>query len=149
MSDIDYSIPKVNTKYLPMRSKNYIYFITLDRCSNLKKKTTVGELLEMRRVIIKRINVNLIHPYQVHCFEWKLDAKNGKRLHYHFECCSTRSFIPYTDVRVKGWSNKILKLKTLYDVANTAGYIQKLKIDKSLLEIHKKLSIFDKGVNLL
>ncbi len=129
---MDYGVGTMQYHKQYKKTVRHHYFLTLDRVSELKRKVTQKELLKMRELICTLIGLHVIQPYQVHCFEHKQDKKNGPRLHYHMIGFSYNSYIPHKSVKQKGWSNNIKKLKTLYDVANTAGYIQKLKSDSAL-----------------
>ncbi len=119
-----------------------IYFLTIDRVKDLDKSVKPIELIRMRNEICIDNDLSLLKPYQVFAFEFKEDKKNGKRLHYHMLASSPKSFIKYTGLRHVGWSIKLVKLKTHYDVANTAGYIQKNKYDKDLREYNKTFKKF-------
>ncbi len=51
-------------------------------------------------------------------------------IHYHCLLQSVNSFIQYKLIRKEGYSLKLLKLKSYYDVERNAGYIMKYKKDK-------------------
>ncbi len=107
----------------------HIYFLTIDKVllgvSPLKE-----DLLLIRADIQRKFGLLTIYPYPVDCFEHKdKGAKHGIYLHYHCLLQTEKSFIKYTDTKVKGWSIKLEKCHTSQDVARCAGYIMKLKID--------------------
>lgn len=110
-----------------------IYFLTIDKVKDLHIKPTPKMLIEVRNELLIKIQGFPINPYKVDCFELKQDKKNGDRLHYHMQFYSYSNFISYKQAKKDGWSIKIKKLNTPYDIANNAGYIQKHKIDKCRL----------------
>ncbi len=121
----------------------YIYFLTVDKCTK-DAHPSKTQLLEVSSIIRNRLDMSTISPYPVQCFEYKYTKKYGKRLHLHQLLKSNRGYIPYKDSNVKGWSVKLEKLKTCMDVARTAGYIQKLKVDKCDIDEQPRLSPFKK-----
>ncbi len=107
----------------------FYYFLTIDKVK-LGVPPLKQDLLTIRNDICTSNGLNVIHPYQVHCFEYKdKGIKHGRYLHYHCILVSSHYFIDYKKIKVKNWSLKLERLRTSTDVAITAGYIQKLKID--------------------
>ncbi len=107
----------------------FIYFLTIDKVK-LGVIPTKQELLLVRDNICKVGDLVPIYPYQVSCFENKYKGKqHGYYLHYHCLLKSKKVYISYMLVAQTGYSVKLVKMKTSLDVAITAGYIQKLKID--------------------
>lgn len=112
----------------------FIYFLTIDKVK-LDGSPTKRTLLDVRDAICRVGDLKIFNPYQVFCFESKFKGKlHGYYLHYHCLLRSSKSFISYLLLAQPGYSIKLIKLITSIDVANTAGYIQKLKIDFCDLE---------------
>ncbi len=108
----------------------YIYFLTIDKVL-LGQPPTKEDILQVCCDICRVADLQPISPYEVFCFESKDKGKvHGNYLHYHALLRSTKRFIGYQLIAQKGWSVKLIKMKTHIDVAVTAGYIQKLKIDR-------------------
>ncbi len=127
MNPLDQDIEEVTIGTQLFRpSQTYIYFLTIDKVNMKLSKPTKKSLLQVRNKVCQQGNLQPLKPYQMHCFEYK----SNKRLHYHCLLTSTYSFIKYTKVKVTNYSIKLIKLKTPLDIARTAGYISKLKIDK-------------------
>ncbi len=107
----------------------YTFFLTIDKVK-LDGKPTKMELINVRNDICIKSQLMPSQPYQVHCFEYKDKGKKHERyLHYHTLLLSNRSFIPFKELKHKGYSIKLKKLITCKDILNTAGYINKLKKD--------------------
>lgn len=121
----------------------YIYFLTIDD-PKVNAHPSKKDLFKAAGLVRDKYELAPIVPYPVHCFEWKYTKKYGKRLHYHQLVRSKKFFIDYNDVELAGWSVKLEKLKTFYDVARVAGYIQKFKVDKVDIDEQPKLSPFKK-----
>ncbi len=109
----------------------YIYFLTVDKCSTKDTPPTRGELLKVKDDICECAGLSDIAPFKVQCFENKrVDMKGKVFIHYHCLLQSRNPFIQYKLIRKEGYSLKLLKLKSYFDVARTAGYIMKYKKDK-------------------
>jgi len=111
----------------------YIYFLTIDKVL-LDRAPTKDEIFAVRDKLMLDTGLIELRPYKCECFEIKYKGrKHGMYLHYHALLASYNSYIPYTSLRALGWSIKLIKLKTNMDVANTAAYINKLKISYCLI----------------
>ncbi len=108
----------------------FYYFLTIDKVK-LGVPPLKQDLITIRNDICTANGLRPLYPYQVQCFEYKdKGAKHGRYLHYHCILSSDDYYIDYKKIRVLNWSLKLERLRTSTDVAITAGYIQKLKIDK-------------------
>ncbi len=113
----------------------YTYFLTIDKVKLGKGKSTKLELIKVRNDICAHSKLWVPQPYVVHCFEKKHKGKKeGYYLHYHVLLVTDRAFIPFKEVHRDGYSIVLKKLKTMLDVVRTAGYINKLKVDKCDIE---------------
>ncbi len=94
----------------------FIYFLTIDKVT-LDGAPTKKQLLKIRNEICKKAELQTIQPYQVQCFEYKdKGIKAGRYLHYHCLLSSKKTFIPYALISVKGYSLKLIKMKTFFDL---------------------------------
>ncbi len=119
----------------------YIYFLTIDKVK-LDGPPTKLELLGVCKAICRVGDLQPLLTYEVYCFEIKYKGKaHGEYLHYHCLLKSLKPFISYLLIYQKGYAVKLVKLKSHLDVAVTAGYIQKLKIDECDVEKFRDYSI--------
>lgn len=114
----------------------YYYFLTIDKCSTLTAPSYELYNSIYDNLLLKNKCSKGTKPIQ--CFEYKhKSVKYPNWLHFH-SIISSNYYQKFTDWKIKGFSIKLIYIKTMDDMAKFSGYINKHKIDKCKLKPLKK-----------